>query len=117
MDTGQFIFLGLPFVFAAGIATYVFVEDKALFTVKEHCVVLLIGIGVFLLGVALNLILGYNLKETVVFENRTPAASKLFFFSYIILLFGLFNIFGNLIKYFLQRRNEIKKRRRYRVRT
>jgi len=117
MDKGQFIFLGLPLVFAAGFAIYEFVEEKSLYTIKEHLMVFLIGIGVFIPGVIASTILGYNLNETVLFKERTPSATMMFSFSYGILCFWILNIVGNLIKYFLQQLEEFRKRRKYRVRT
>ena len=116
MNQGQFIFLGLPVVFAAGMALYLFVEEESIFTINEHLIVLLVGIGLFLLGVFLNLIFGLNLKENIIFVRQTPSAI-LFFVPYTIFYFWVFNIIGNLAKLLIKKLTEYKKRRRYRVRT
>ena len=106
MGQGQFIFLGLPVVFAAGIAVYLFVEEETTFNIKEHLIVLLVGIGFFVLAAILQLIFGLNLKENIIFERQTPS-SYMFLIPYTILWFWVFNIIGSLVRLIIQKSSKL----------
>ena len=106
MDQGQFIFLGLPVVFAAGIALYLFVEEETILNFKEHLIVLLVAIGLFLLAAILQLIFGLNLRENIIFEKQTPSSS-MFLIPYTILWFWVFNIIGNLVRLLIRKSSKV----------
>ena len=102
MNQGQFIFLGLPVVFAVGIAVYFFIEEEMIFNIKEHLIVFLVGIGLFALSAILQIIFGLNLKENIIFVRQTPSSS-MFLIPYTVLWFWVFNIFGNLVRLIMQK--------------